>query len=511
MSVRARLALHGRSRVAVLLSLALLATGCGDGGLWARWRAERGAWRAQRAVERIEINPRLAGAADWARADATCRSVTTSFPAQAWSARARAGDPVALDVLEASGRAALLRARLEDLHEHREAALAGYERVRHDYVAVPAISLGAAAVRARLLAESGCAVEAEALLSAIARDYPVADPRTGTVFDAVLDAPLLVARARRARGDVTGADSVLCAAEGVYSRLLPAQRGRQAAPALWERMSEARSARGDAAGARAALRQALADPVAVPMAPRLVLALARLALESAQPDTALAYADWAARDFGGAVRSAALLVAAQAWRARGAPDSALQTYERLLEEESGDLDKAAEARFGRARLLEDLGRWDQARGEYHALASAMPTHPLAFESMVRVVRHHLGRGERGLGLAEARHALAVLDALIASQQDDGVQVRAGEARARLLFETDAPRGGCGARAALLRRYPEAPLDAALLTKAAEAAETRLNDTDLALELYRAAAVRAVAPELGRRARAAAGRLAGPPR
>ena len=511
MSARARPAASGRRRVAALLSLALLVTGCGDGRLWARWRAECGAWRAQRAVERIEINPRLAGATDWARADAACRRVTASFPAQAWSAGARAGDSMALDVLEASGRAALLRARLEDLHERREAALDRYERARHDYAAVPAISLGAAVARAHLLAESGLAQAAEGALSDIARDYPAADPRTGTVFDAVLDAPLLVARQRRARGDVTGADSVLRVAEEVYLRLLPAQRGQQAAPALWERVSEARSSRGDAAGARGALRQALADPVAVPMVPRLVLTLARQALESAQPDTALAYADWAARDFGGTVRPEALLVAARAWQARGAPDSALQTYEWLLEEESDDLDKAAEARFGRARLLEDLGRWDQARGEYHALVSAAPTHPLAFEAMVRLVRYHLGRGERGLGLTEARYALAALDALITIQQDDGVQVQAGVTRARLLFETDDPRGGCGALAALLRRYPEAPLDAALLTKAAEAAEKRLNDTDLALELYRAAAVRAAVPELGRRARAAAGRLAGPPR
>jgi len=511
MSARVRRAGRGRGQVAVLLGLALLAAGCGDGGLRARWRAERGAWRAQRAVERIEINPLLAGAADWARAEAACGSVTASFPAQPWSARARAGDSMAFDVLEASGRAALLRARLEDLHERREAALAGYERARHDYAAVPAISLGAAVARARLLAGSGNAAEAEAAWSAIARDYPAADPRTGTVFDAVLDAPLLVARDRRARSDADGADSVLRAAERTYLRLLPAQRGLPAAPALWVRVSEARTARGDAAGARVALRHALADPAAAPMVPWLVLTLARQALESAQPDTALAYADWAARDFGGAARPAALLVAAQAWRARGAPDSALQTYEWLIEEESGDLDEAAEARFGRARLLEDLGRWDQARGEYHALVSALPTHPLAFESMVRVVHYHLGRGERGLGLVEARHALGALDALLANQQDDDVQVRAGEARARLLFETDDTGGGCGALAALLRRYPEALLDAALLTRAAEAAETRLNDTDLALELYRAAAVRAAVPELRRRARAAAGRLAGPPR
>jgi tetratricopeptide (TPR) repeat protein len=508
MSLRAGVVARGRGLMAVLLGLALLATGCGQGSLRARWRAERGAWRAQRAVERIEINPGIAGDADWARAGETCRSVTASFPAEVWSARARAGDSMALDVLEASGRAALLRARLEDLHERREAAVTAYDRARSDYAAVPSISLEAAVARAGLLAGMGRAAETEVAWNAIARDYPATDPRTGRIFGAVLDAPLLVARDRRARGDVTGADSVLRSAEAACLRLLPAQRGLPAAPALWGRVSEARSARGDAVGARRALRQALADPAAVPVAPGLVLTLARQALESAMPDTALAYADWAARDFGGAARPAALLVAARAWRARGVPDSALTTYEWLLQEESGDLDKAAEARFGRARLLEDLGRWDQARGEYHALVSAVPTHPLAFESMMRVVRYHLGRGERVLGLTEARHGLAALDALIASQQDDDVQVRAGEARARLLFETDDTRGGCGALAALLRRYPEAPLAAALLLRAGEDAEIRLNDADLALELYRAATARAVAPELRRRARAAVDRLTG---
>lgn len=507
MRVIIRAALRGLT----VLSLALLVAGCGDAGLWARWRAERGAWRAQRAVERIEINPRLAGDADWARAEAACRSVVTGFPAGVWSKRVRAGDSMALDVLEAAGRAALLRARLEDLRERRDAALAAYDRVRCDYVMVPGISLRAAVARAGLLAESGGAGAAEAAWNAIARDYPPVDPHSGKIFEAVLDAPLVVARERRARDDAAGADSVLRVAEMTCLRLLPAQRGLPAAPALWVRVGGVRSARGDAAGAREALRHALADPAAAPTAPGLVLMLSRQALASALPDTALAYAAWAARDFGGAPRPAALLLAARAWQARGVPDSALQTYESLLQEESGDLDNVAEARFGRARILEDLGRWDQARGEYHALASVVPTHALAFESMMRVVRHHLGRGERGLGLTEARHALAALDALIASQQDDGVQVRAGEARARLLFETGDTRGGCGTLAALLRRYPEAQLDAALLMRAGEEAESGLNDADLALESYRAAAARAVVPELRRRARAAVDRLAGPQR
>ncbi len=497
----------GRGRLAVVIALALLAAGCGEVGLWARWRAERGAWRAERAVGRIEINPQLAAPADWARAEAACRSVTRRFPAEAWAERARAGDRMAFDVLEASGRAALLRGRLAELQERFDPAVTEYDRVRRDYAAVPAVSLRAAVARAELLAGSGRAADAEAAWVAIARDYPAADPRAGTVFDAVLDAPMRVARERRARGDAGGADSLSRAAEAACLRLLATRRGQPAAPALWVRVSEARSARGDAPGARAALRNALAGP-ATALTPRLVLALARQALSSALPDTALAYAAWAARDFAGVERPASLLVAAEAWRARGVPDSALRTYEALLQEAPDAPDALAEARFGRARLLEDLGRWDQARGEYHALISAMPTHPRAFESMVRVVRYHLGQGERELGLTEARHALATLDALIASHQDDDVQVRAGEVRARLLFETGDTRGGCGALGALLRRYPEAELDAGLLARAGEDAETKLNDADLATALYRAAAARSVDPGLRRRVLDAVDRRAG---
>jgi len=505
--VTARSSGRGLRGVACLLALALLGAGCGDSALWARWRAERGSWRARRLVERIEINPRLAGDADWARAAAACRAVVAAFPAAVWTERARAGSPVATDVLASAGGTALLAARLDESRERPGAALEGYERVRREYRAAPAVALGAAVARARLLARLGRSDEAEGAWIAIARDYPAADPRSGTVLDAVLDAPLIVARAWRARGDVAGADSLVRAAERACLELVSAQRGRPAAPGLWSRVGEARSALGDPAGAREALRRALGDPAGVPVAPQLVLALARRALDDGPPDTALAYARWAANDFEGAVRPAALLVAASAWRAGGHADSALAVYEQVVEE-GADPDAAIRARYERARLLEELGRWDQARGEYHALAGAAPTHPLAFESMVRVVRHHLERGERGLGMTEAQHALGALDALIASQQDDAVQVRAGATRVRLLLETGDDRGAGSALAALLRRYPEAPLDAGLLMSTAEAAERRPEQMDLAIEFYRAAAVRAVDPESRRRARAAADRLAG---
>jgi tetratricopeptide (TPR) repeat protein len=497
-------------RLAATLAILLGAGGCGDAALWTRWQAERGLWRAQRAVQQIETNPRIASEARWVRAAAACSAVVHRFPASVWAARAAGGSGLAADVLEASGRAALLGARLEELRGRSDEALADYERVGREYRPAVRISEQATETRARLLERAGRTAQAEEAWRDLAQGYPPVDPRGGALFEAVLDAPLFVARERRARGDVRGMDSVLRAAEATYLRMLPGQRGRPAAPALWVRLSEARSARGDGAGGLAALRQALADPAAEPLAPRLVLTMAQRALDEVGADTALAYARWAALGFDGAARPAGLLLAGRAWQALGAPDSALRTWEVILDEQPDGVESAAEARYARARLLEERGRWDQARSEYHALAGSAPDHPLALDGLLRIVRHHLRNGETTLGMAEARHAVEALDARIESQQDDSVQVRVGQARARLLFEMDDVRRACGALAALLRRFPEAPLDAELLAEAAERADTRLANTDLALVLYRAAAVRAGEPDLRRRAREAVERLTGPP-
>jgi len=485
--------------------LALPALGCGDDGLWARWSAERGTWHARRAVERIALNPEVATARDWERAEAACRAVTGRFTAASWLERARAGSPYAEGVLEAAGRAAMLEARLDELQDRPGAAAAGYERVRVTFRAVLPVSLAAAVERARLLERSGRAGEAEAAWSRVAREYPAIAP-DGEPLGVVLDAPLYVARARRARGDAAGLDSVLRAAERLYLGLVPGLRGRPEIAGLCLRLSEARWARGDAAGSLAALRTALAERVAAGAAPRLVFALAERALAGVGPDSALPYARWAAAGCGPEQRPAGLLLTARVWRAGARADSALATYERLIEEAPEDVDALARARYERARLLEDLGRWDQARGEYHALASAVPTHRLALEAQIHLVRRHLARGERDLGLAEAGHALQAMEGLLAGQQDDSVQVRVGEARALLLLEIGESRRGCGALAAMLKRYPDAPLDPGLLARAGETAADELKDTDLAIELYRAAEWRAGDAGLHDRVRQALERL-----
>ncbi|MBI5709893.1 MAG: hypothetical protein HZC42_06250 [Candidatus Eisenbacteria bacterium] len=487
--------------VAALLALA----GCGDSALWARWRAERGLARAERLLARVQVNPRLAPEADVARAAAACRRLVAEFPPAAWAGPAGRSTP-GREIVTASGRAALALARLDALRGRTDAALEGYARVRTEWSEVLPVAIEAAVSRARLLERSGRVDEAVAAWLDLAHDFPPAEPQSGRPLPEVMDAPLFAARDRLARGERAAADSLLRDAERTWTDAAARERGRPAAPELWVRLADARTARGDAAGARDALRQALAEPAGGVLAPRLVLTLAQRALEAGAPDTALAYTAWAERGFGGAAAPEARQIAARAWEVAGRPDSALEAWERVLDAGPASEDEDAGARFERARLLESLGRWEQARGEYRALASGLPTHRLAFAALLRIVRHHRSRGEHTLAGMEARHALEAVDALIASQHDDSIQVRAGQARAEILFETGDETRACGTLAGLVRRYPAAALDPALLLRAAGAAETRLANPDLALEFYRDLAARAADPELRRRARGAADRL-----
>jgi hypothetical protein len=53
-------------------------------------------WRANRLIQRITIQPRLATARDYDCAEAACERLVSSFPAAVWATPERLGDPVAL-------------------------------------------------------------------------------------------------------------------------------------------------------------------------------------------------------------------------------------------------------------------------------------------------------------------------------------------------------------------------------------------------------------------------------
>src|SRR5258705_1843632 len=90
--------------LASFLGVALLA-GCGDRNLWARYRAERDLWLARRQVERIQVNPSLAGPEAFDDAIAAFQRVEDRFPLRQWATPERLRNRRARDLATLSAEA----------------------------------------------------------------------------------------------------------------------------------------------------------------------------------------------------------------------------------------------------------------------------------------------------------------------------------------------------------------------------------------------------------------------
>jgi hypothetical protein len=154
------------------------------------------------------------------------------------------------------------------------------------------------------------------------------------------------------------------------------------------------------------------------------------------------------------------------------------------------------ARAGRARLFERAGRWEEARGELHALIAADPLSRYAFDAMRRLVGHHVERREPELADLEATWCVERLDRTLATVLDPGVLLAARRARADLLLAVGFDRRAFAALEDLWRRHPGTPDGVWAGFRAAELAEQRLDDRAAATRLYRELA--AGAPDPGQR-------------
>ncbi len=491
------------ARLGLALASLMLLAGCGDADLWQRWQAERAAWRAQRLVSRIRLEPALASAAQWSRARRAYLALATRWPAAEWVPRAARGG-AARDVAVTVGGAAVAAGALDELRGAPDSALAVYDAAARDWAALDPVALEAWVARARLLSGLGRELEAAAAWSRVASFDPF--ELGGATRPEVLDAPLFAARGLAEQGEERAADSLLELATRRYQRALAGTRDPLAAADVWTSLGEARASLGDAAGALGALRRVLVTPEARGRAPRTVLLLAQRALDLRLPDTALAYARWARDDFAGAVRADGLRLSALAWEARGDADSALAAWGDVLADYSDSPDLAAEARSRRAAAFEALGSWEQARSEYRALSSSQPTHPLALEALVRIVTHHLERGETALARIEAARSIQNLDHIIATQHDPDVSFGARRTRAEIL-ERLGDAGAERALAEVWRSAPGRPGAAQAGLAAARRAQARPDGRAAAESLYRDIAERSVVPAARRAARAELERLA----
>jgi len=489
----------------VVLGLCLLTCGCGDRFLWERYRAERTFWRLGRTLERIERDPAGTSPESFARVSARLASLAARYPAAEWAPRAsHAG--YGRDVALLAGRANLMIARLEELSGRKAQAAGSYERLLAAWKTVPEVALGAAVGRARALEASGQGLPAAEALMRVARDEPIADAGTGAPIAAVLEAPARGARLLREAGRGAEADSLLDAEAAEVAAEVRRAHGRPAAADFAVALADLRTARGQVDPALAALRTALGEPLSGPRRGSIILLLARRSLDGGHADTALIYARWAARELPAPERSRAVMMMSEVWEAADQVDSALAGYEHYLEVAPAVSDSGALARFRRAELLERLGRWDQARTEFHGLAASQPTHPLGFESLLRVVRHHAARGEGELARIEGDRAIESLDRIIAMHFDVRVRAEAGFTRGEVQATTGDLRSACATFQDVWKHAPTTPAAVAAGFRAAALAESSLANRGLATELYRDIAARSADGEARRRARAALARL-----
>jgi tetratricopeptide (TPR) repeat protein len=504
--VRRRVVIVRAIAAAISVALIALVCGCADPALWPRWVAERDFWHARKFVERIRVNPSLAKDSDYARAAAAFASIARRFPAAVWARHTTPG--ASRDVAAAAGRSAIAVARIDEMRGRAEQALAEFESAERDWRPITEVALEAAVGRAELLERMDRIPDALTAWQAVATDYPLVDDVRGDVYQPVLDAPLRVADELRLERRSGAADTVLAIAERRAEDELTKRRGGPLAPALWTQLSEVRARRGHVDASMDALRQALDEPAARRLRPQIVLTLADRALAAGRADTALIYAAWADTGFAGAMRPNAMMIEAQAWEIRGAADSALAVYQRFLDHYPQSQDDGARARFQRGVILERLSRWEEARTEYRALASAQPSHPLAFASLLRIVNHHASRGEDDLARLEGRRAVETIDQIILGQHDPEVLLNARVTRAEIQASLKMTANAIEGLAEAWRLNTTQPAAANAGLRAAALAESVMHDDAKARELYDDVASRAMLAEDRERARQAEARVSG---
>lgn len=493
--------MSARRAGAVLVTLLLV--GCGQSDLWDRYQAERELWQARRLVERIQVNPRLASRQDYEDAIAAFRGVVERFPLSEWATPQRLKSHRARDVATIAGDALIAIGRLEESRERIPEALDAYRQASTQLAALPAVQLKALLAEAAALERGGDSTSASSIFAEISRAFAPVDAESGEPVRAVLEAPLRVAADLRARGAEVAADSALDVAESRFVAEATRLAGRPAAPELWSGVARLRAASGRPERldpALDALRRALAESPPRPMRANLVMAMADLCFAGGRPDSALAYAAWAVRGFDTETRAQAMMLTARVWETVDL-DSAVVAYDRYIETFHSSGQTVMAARFRRAELLEQQGRWEQARAEFRGLATSSATDDLALQSLERIVSHHVKAGEAEMGRIEARRALETLDHLLTTVQDDETLLRIRQARARLLLEVENWEQAYAALQDLWSHYGHLAAGVRAGFRAAEVAEQELRDPERARHLYEQLATSSPSPidqEMARR-------------
>jgi tetratricopeptide (TPR) repeat protein len=461
----------------MLAPLALLAAGCGDEAVWARWRAEAALFHARKFEHRHIDQKSSPSEREFDRAQARYQAVVDAFPPGRWARPGVAHGP-ARQVAWATAEAGLAIGALEAERGRPDRALERWLEVERSCAALPGVVLRARLDRLAVLQRLRRFDEAVGVRALVTAMDPLGDPDREGPAPEVLEGPVVLAGELRELGRAGAADSLLAATDRRFAGILERTQGDDAED-LAVALSAVRAARRDAAGALAVLRARLAELPEWARADQYKLMASR-ALEAGAPESTIVYARRAAAlSDTRRVAGQAWLLSALAWEQLGVPDSALASYDavRLRWVDPGVLGPAM--RFRRASLLERIGEWDSARGEFLALTARYPTDPLAFAAARRIVEHHFEHGEPELARIEGRTAIENIERLLMTNRDPVVQRHARQVRADLLLALGRT---AEAEVALLdqwRRFPEDSSAQESALRAARLAEGRPGGAALA--------------------------------
>ena len=494
-----------RALFAVAAALGMIVCGCGNPGLWERWRAERALWQARGEDLRARESGSEVTPARLERVRRDYVRVSDAYPPGRWVPLAARGDTLARDVARVSAAAATRAAELDAELGRGQDARRALERVAEAYSPVWPSAFEARVALGGLLDAAGDSGAALVAWEAAARDAPVVDPDSGRVCGRTFAAAHRVAGAHRAAGRRLAADSVWAAMTAAVETALCSHTGDSLAPALWIRRAEAGMERGGAEGiatARSSLRQALAERAGAPFAFEAMLGLGEVALAAGQRDSAVAWARRAADLAGPSGLEASTDLEVRAWTEAGRIDSAAASLDRLAGTRHLPAGVATVARFREGLLLERLGRWELARTAFHTVIASDALHPAAFASLERLTLHQLEQRETDLVDDEARRGLDQVDRILATVRDPDVRTRALQTRARLTGWMGDEPGALQAWEGLWRERPGTPEGVEAGFEAAALA-VHLNDRVHALNLYGELARQAPRPAARDSARRAA--------
>jgi len=469
------------------LIVLLVILGCESANVGRVYRVERDFSRAERMARRLEVRPDAVSDADRRRVADAFREVGDTYEETLGVADTTDTDRVRC--VFASSRAHLIAAELYlDLGDY-ESARTIASRVRAYMAWSPTTAMVAQAHVVNALVGLGSVEEAFTAGWQLADEFPSVSAR-GEVYQPSFTAPMNTLALVRSAGDSVRARSTIDRALAFYRAVASAWPGK--GPALLAEINEATLLEqlGNYADAAATFERILIRYPEAIMRPAeasaIALRLGQLYLRDTEHEDLGAGSLERSRhlDPKGPAACDATLTLAALRAQQGKYEQGLELYREALLLRPADPPRMATARFGRAQLLQKIGRWDEALAEYRALQAAYPHTPQGFEVPFVLAAHYRATSSEETAISTLRRASEDFRAIV--REHPGTEEAFGAYRylARAFVEQGDWNAAVDVMTEFAMSFPTAPEGAMALIEAAGVCRAQLRDVPRAEELLR---------------------------